>query len=84
MMSNLEKAKEIVKENFDVAWSGLFNTRNVVGDAMTNIYDENGLIVDICYEYMYFEVFGLSDDEFAELLKYYNSLKEEALNDCKW
>lgn len=84
MMSNLEKAKEIVKENFDDAWSGLFNTRNVVGDAMTNIYDENGLIVDICYEYMYFEVFGLSDDEFAELLKYYNSLKGEALNDCKW
>ena len=84
MMSNLEKAKEIVKENFDDASFGLFDTRNAVVDAMTNIYDENGLIVDICYEYMYFEVFGLSDDEFAELLKYYNSLKEEALNDCKW
>lgn len=74
-MSNLEKAKEIVKENYRDAQCGMFHTRNVVGDVMTNIYDENGLIVDICYEYMYFEVFGLSDDEFAELLKYYNSLQ---------
>ena len=74
-MSNLEKAKEIVKENYRDAQCGMFNTRNVVGDAMTNIYDENGLIVDICYDYMYFEVFGLSDNEFVELLKYYNSLR---------
>ena len=73
-MNNLKKAKEIVKENFENAPCGLFNTRNVAGDVMTNIYDENGLIVDICYEYMYFEVFGLSDDEFAELLKYYRGL----------
>ena len=71
-MNKIEKAKEIVKKNYRYAQCGMFNTRNVVGDAMTNIYDENGLIVDICYEYMYFEVFGLSDDEFAELLKYYN------------
>ena len=74
-MSNLEKAKEIVKENYRDAQCGMFNTRNVVGDAMTNIYDENGLIVDICYDYMYFEVFSLSDNEFVELLKYYNSLR---------
>jgi hypothetical protein len=75
LMSNLEKAKEIVKENYRYARCGMFNTRNVVGDVMTNIYDENGLIVDICYDYMYFEVFGLSDNEFVELLKYYNSLR---------
>lgn len=74
-MSNLEKAKEIVKENYRDARCGMFNTRNVVGDVMTNIYDENGLIVDICYDYMYFEVFGLSDNEFVELFKYYNSLR---------
>jgi hypothetical protein len=75
LMSNLEKAKEIVKKNYRCAQCGMYNTRNVVGDAMTNIYDENGLIVDICYGYMYFEVFGLSDNEFVELLKYYNSLR---------
>lgn len=74
-MNKLEKAKEIVKENYRDAQCGMFNTRNVVGDVMTNIYDENGLIVDICYDYMYFEVFGLSDNEFVELLKYYNSLR---------
>lgn len=73
-MSNLEKAKEIIKENYRDAQCGLFNTRNVAGDYMENIYDKAGLIIDICYEYMYFEVFGLSDDEFVELLKYYQSL----------
>jgi hypothetical protein len=73
-MSNLEKAKEIVKENFEDAQCGLFNTRNVVGDVMANIYNENGLIVDICYYWGYFEVFGLSDVEFSELHKYYGTL----------
>jgi hypothetical protein len=74
LMNNLEKAKEIIKKNYCDARCGLFNTRNVVGDCMTNVYNENGLIVNICYEYMYFEVFGLSDVEFSELYKYYESL----------
>ena len=73
-MSNLEKAKEIIKDNINVAQAGLFCTRNVVGDSMTNIYDNNGLCVDICYYYGYFEVFGLSDVEFSELYKYYISI----------
>ena len=38
---------------------------------MTNIYSGNGLDIDICYGYAYFEVFGLTDDEFAELEEYY-------------
>lgn len=45
-----------------------------VGDWMTNIYNDNGLAIDICYGYSYFEVFGLSDEEFNDLVKYYNSL----------
>lgn len=73
-MNKIEKAKEIIKENFENAQCGLFNTRNTVGDYMTNIYDNNGLCVDICYNWGYFEVFGLSDTEFSELYKYYESL----------
>lgn len=73
-MSNLEKAKEIIAAHISDAECGLFNTRNGVGDHMTNIYDSNGLCIDICYRWCYFEVFGLSDVEFSELYKYYESL----------
>lgn len=73
-MSNLEKAKEIIKNNFNCAQCGFFNTRNTVGDRMTNIYSNNYLCIDICYDWAYFEVFGLSDTEFTELYKYYKSL----------
>lgn len=76
-MSNLEKAKTIIKENFEAGDCGLFNTRNIAGDNMTTIYKEGGLQIDICYYWSYFEVFGLSASEFYELINYYNHLKEE-------
>lgn len=44
---------------------------------MTTIYRGNELIINICYYYSYFEVFGLSKDEFNELEKFYNTLDEE-------
>ena len=71
---NLEIAKEIIKENYEKANCGIFNTRNWCGDPMTNIYKDDELWIDICYHYSYFEVFGLTEEEFSELQKYYNSL----------
>lgn len=76
-MSNLEKAKEIVKTHYSVADCGIFNSRNIVGDAIQTIYKGEGLTIDICYNYSYFEVFGLSDAEFEELERYYDSLESE-------
>lgn len=73
-MSNLEKVKEIIKDNISMAQAGMFCTRNTMGDHMINIYDNKGIYVDVCYDYGYFEVFGLSDIEFSELHKYYKSL----------
>lgn len=75
-MNNLEKAKEVIKEHYEFADCGIFNTRNCAGDIMTTIYDENGLTIDICYYWSYFEVFGLSEDEFKELSVYYYSLED--------
>lgn len=75
-MHNLEKAKEIIKENYDNAKCGIYDCRNIAGDYMSNIYDENGLTIDICYEQHYFEVFGLTDEEFSILEEFYRSLKE--------
>ena len=36
---------------------------------MDNIYDEDGIQVDICYSYEYLEIFGLTHDEWIELAK---------------
>jgi len=33
-----------------------------------------GLTIRICYEWSYFEVFGLTKEEFKELEKYYENL----------
>lgn len=76
-MTNLEKAKQIIKEHYHEANCGLYDCRNIVGDPMTTIYTDNGLMIDICYYYSYFEVFGLSNDEFKELAKFYDSLEDE-------
>ena len=76
-MNKLDIAKKIIKENYKNADCGIFDTRNIVGDSMTTIYRGNELTIDICYDYAYFEVFGLSDDEFNELERFYNELDNE-------
>lgn len=74
-MNRLDKVKEIIKEHY--VDSGLFFNRNFVGDTMTTIYDEDGIEIDICYEYEYFEVFGLDKKEQEELTNYYDNFKKE-------
>ncbi len=74
MNNKLEIAKKVIKENYADAECGIFDCQNLVGDSMTTIYDEDGLQIDICYGYCYFEVFGLTDEEFAELEEYYEEL----------
>lgn len=76
-MDKLETAKKIIKENFEYAKYGIYNRRNICGDRMTTIYDKDGLTIDICYGWSYFEVFGLSYDEFKKLEEYYKKLKGE-------
>lgn len=73
-MSKLETAKDIIRRNIDDGKYGIFNCRNIAGDPMTTIHKEDGLQIDICFRYEYFEVFGLSDDEFSRLVEYYTEL----------
>jgi len=47
---------------------------------MTTIYQDDELTVDICYHYSYFEVFGLSKDDFNELKNLYYTLNSEEEN----
>lgn len=76
-MTKLDIAKDIIKGFYQLADCGIYNTRNIMGDPMTTIYEDAQLIIDICYRYSYFEVFGLSKDEFNKLEKFYNTLDEE-------
>lgn len=75
--SNLDVAKELIDKFYDIADCGLFDSRNIMGDPMTTVYNANGLTVDICYRYSYFEVFGLSDKEFEALGEYYRQKEKE-------
>ena len=74
MMTKLEKAKEIIKANYKAADCGIFSTRNLVGDLMETIYEEDGLTIDTCREWRYFEVFGLEGPDFVELKHFYDKL----------
>jgi hypothetical protein len=80
-MSKLETAKEIIKVLYKYGDCGIFNSRNIVGDQMDTIYDDGELQIDICYYYSYFEVFGLSCAEFAELVLFYNGLIENEVQE---
>ena len=77
--NKLEKAKEIIKKNFRYGDCGLFKSRNVLGDPMHNIYNADGIKIDICFNYGYFEVFGLTNEEFKELEDYYVKLDFESV-----
>ena len=69
-----EKVKNIIKENIEDANLGLFFTRNIVGDHMVNIFKGEFFKIDICYGYMYYEVFGCNIKEAEELEKYYEEI----------
>lgn len=80
-LNKLEKAKEIIKNNYRNAECGIFHTRNTLGDPMETIYFDDELQIDICRHFEYFEVFGLEEEEFKELARYYYSLMEEEVEE---
>lgn len=73
-MGKLDIAKRIIEENFDDGDCGIFDTPNWIGDPMTTLYDKDGLRILICHPYLYFEVFGLTDEDYAELVEFYKRL----------
>jgi hypothetical protein len=72
-MDKIDKLKIFLQENYPNEQA--FNTRNLIGDNMRTVYDEDGIIVDYCYEYEYIEIFGLTDVEFENLIDDYGMLK---------
>ena len=71
----LEKVKKLIKENYEDARCGIYNSRNLVGDPMLGLFEGKYVTLDMCYMYSYFEVFGTTEKEFEELEKFYNGLR---------
>lgn len=74
-----EKVKEIIKENYISAGCGIFNSRNIAGDQMDNLFDGEYFSVDICFDYGYYEVFSTTNEEWQELKQYYNELERREI-----
>jgi hypothetical protein len=64
--TKLKQLKIFLQENHPNIQA--FNTRNVIGDGMEEVYNEDGITVDYCEGYEYIEIFGLTDKEFNSLL----------------
>ena len=67
-VANKENVISFLKKRFQNKIQ-MFDTRNFVGDHMITIYDSNGVVIDYCPDYDYIEIFGLTDDEFAIVVK---------------
>ena len=81
MTAKTQKVLQFLFENYHqhiIDGIQIFNSRNTVGDKMTRIYEDEYVSLDFCENYDYFEIFGLTDEEFRELDSALTS-KEELL-----
>lgn len=79
MTKAVEKVKEVIKNNIEDALCGIFGRHNLVEDPMETIYDEMGIRIEICRKWRYFVVFGLTDEEFAEVESFYDLISKVRL-----
>lgn len=79
MTKTVEKVKEVIKNNIEDALWGIFDCRNVVGDPMETIYDEAGVRIELCRNWGYFEVFGLTNEEFLKVESFYDLISKAQL-----
>lgn len=64
----IDKVKAFLKELHPEGIQ-MFNSRNLVGDPMYTIYDKDGISIDECSYYGYIEVFGVTEEEYNELVE---------------
>ena len=68
MAERLKKLIDFLNKAFPKKGQTFFS-RNLVGDEMTEIYDYDGITVDLCHSLGYIEVFGLTYEEKCVLQK---------------
>lgn len=65
-MNRIEKLRKFLIEH-DFKNTQTFDSRNLAGDGMVTIYEDDGITVDYCLFYEYLEIFGLSRKEYHSL-----------------
>ena len=68
-MKHTERVEKLIKWVKENGYEGMqtFDCRNTVGDPKETVYEEDGITVDYCIGWEYFEVFGLSEEEYGSL-----------------
>lgn len=60
--TRIDKIIEFINKNYDKDIQ-IFYTRNIFGDPMMCVYNEDNVVIDECCDYYYLEIFGLTDEE---------------------
>jgi len=60
---------EFLQKEFDGRKIQMFDSRNVVGDRMCNIYRKGNVSIDYCPGWDYIEIFGLTGKEFNTVME---------------
>ena len=66
----LEKIKSIIKDYYKSGSLGLYFCSGSSYDEKKTLYSKDGVVVEICYYWEYFEVLGLPNDQCVELLDF--------------
>lgn len=68
-MKQTERVEKLVKWVKENGYEGTqtFDCKSSIGDSMVTVYEEDGITVDYCAGWEYFEIFGLSEEEYESL-----------------
>ena len=72
-INKLDKAKEIITQYFNDGQCGIFDTYGTDIEPSSLLYDGDGLEILLNFYWEYFDIIGLSDEEFAELEEWYEN-----------
>lgn len=50
-----------------------FNSKGIAGDPMEHMYNKDGVVIDMCWHYDYFEIFGITDEDFEVIESPHNA-----------
>ena len=76
-MYNFEEIKQFIKKRYSGKDYQVFNTRNIIGDRMKNVYNKNGISIDECSDCEYIEIFGITKEEYSSLYTDCHKLKKD-------
>ena len=77
MSKHIKPIKQIIDDYFMYTSCGIFDCEGWAPDNKIDVYNVDGVKVNICLYYMYIEVIGLAPEEFKEIENYYHRVRED-------